>query len=168
MNDDAAHGLTPAEEDPELHRMLGTLPTPEPTGGLEERVLSRVWRPASPSVRRLRAVTRGLVESGRIWLVAGGLAFGSLIPLAAVFVVSRIFAHEISGAVRTFVARATPWTVAAVSGELASLLEAARAYVDSLGFSGSEWAALGGGSAVLLVGCVLGLRRTMTPSRSRR
>lgn len=168
MNHDATNGLTPAEEDPELHRMLATLPTPEPHGGLDERVLSRVWRPAPPSVRRVRTVMRDLVESGRIWLLVGSVGVGSLALLSAGFVVSRIFAREIGVAVRAAVAQALPQAVAAVSAEATSLLEAVRASVEPLGFSGQEWAALGGGSALLLLGCALGLHRAMTPSRTRR
>lgn len=168
MNDDTLHGMTPAEEDPELHRMLVTLPTPEPTGGLEERVLSRVWRPAPRSVGRVRAATRDMIDSGRIWLIVGSLAFGSLLPLAAALVVSRIFAQQIGGAVGAVVTQAVPWILATASAKATALFEAARTYVEALGFSGQEWTALGGGSALLLLGCALGLRRAMTPSRTRR
>lgn len=167
MNDDAQHGMTPAEEDPELHRMLTTLPTPEPAGGLEERVLSRVWRPAPRSVRRVGAITRDLIDSGRIWLIVGSLAFGSLLPLAAALAVSRIFAQQIGSAVGAVVTQAVPWTLAASSARVTALFETAQTSVQALGFSGQEWVALGGGSAVLLLGCAVGLRRAMTPSRTR-
>ena len=168
MNDDATNGLTPAEEDPELHRMLAALPTPELTGGLEERVLSRVWRPAPPFVRRVRTATRGLVDSGRIWLIVGSLGVGSLMLLSTVLVVLRVFAPQVSGAISAVTTQAVPWAVAATSGKAASLLAAARSYLEQLGLSGQAWAAIGGGSAILLLACALGLRRAMTPSRTRR
>ncbi|MBE0592922.1 MAG: hypothetical protein IH616_11050 [Gemmatimonadales bacterium] len=168
MDDHVANGLTPAEEDPELHRMLADLPAPEPARRLDERVLSRVRRPAPRSVRRVQAVTRELVDSGRIWFVVGGLAVGSLLPLSAMFLASRVFAHQVGGAVTAVVTRAVPWAMAAASARIASLVETARGYLESLGLSGQAWAAVGGGGVILLLGCALGLRRTMTPGRTRR
>ena len=168
MNDDAPNGLTPAEEDPELHRVLAALPTPDPVVGMEERVLSRVWRPAPPIARRLRAIPRGLIDSGRIWLIVGGLGFGSLMLLAAALVVVRIFAAQISGAVGGVAAHAAPWAVAAASAAAVSLVETLRSYLAQWGLSGQTWVAIGGGSVIVLLLCALGLRRAMTPSRTRR
>ncbi len=167
MNDDAANGLTPAEEDPELHRVLAALPTPDPVVGMEERVLSRVWRPAPPIARRLRAIPRGLIDSGRIWLIVGSLGFGSLMLLAAALVVFRIFAAQVGGAVGGVAAHAAPWAVAAASAAAASLVGTLRFYVAQLGLSEQTWAAIGGGSVIVLLLCALGLRRAMTPSRTR-
>lgn len=42
---------TPAEEDPIVHRFLGTLPRPEVSPVFETRVLKRIWRPVPPTVR---------------------------------------------------------------------------------------------------------------------
>lgn len=168
MNDDRVMGLTPAEEDPELHRIVTGLPTAEPPGGLEDRVLSHVWRPAPSPLRRVRAAGKELVDSGRIWLIVGGLALGSLVPLSTMFVVTRLFSHEIGGALSTAASEAGPWLAAMVSNQTASLIETARAYLAGLGLAGTTWAAIVGGSAAFSVACAWGLYRTMTPRFARR
>ena len=60
--------LSPAEEDPVLHRHLAAaLPfTPRPL--FDEHVLARVWRPDPEWVRNVKFAGEELVDSGRIWL----------------------------------------------------------------------------------------------------
>jgi hypothetical protein len=167
MNDDHVMGLTPADEDPELHRIVAGLPSAEPPSGLEDRVLSHVRRPASARVRRMQAAGRELVASGRIWMIVGGLALGSLLPLSAMFVTARLFSHEIGAAFSTGVAGAGSWLTTTVSAQTVSLIETGRAYLAGLGLAGSTWAGIGSGTAVLTVCCGWGLYRTMTPRLER-
>ncbi len=164
MTDAVANGLTPAEEDPILHRYLSLLPAAVPTAALSERVLSGVWRPAPRWVRRGRAAIDDMAASGRIWLVIGVLAVGSLLPLVASLVLVRVFADSIGDGLRWFVAEGIPFAWVAVTGDVAWLATEATNILAEHGLTRGDLLAAGIGAAVAMTGCAVGLRRTMTPS----
>lgn len=165
MTDANANGLTPAEEDPILHRYLGLVPAAVSTAGLGERVLSGVWRPAPRWVRRSRAAMEEMVASGRIWLVIGALAVGSLVALAASLVLVRMFADSIGGGLRWFVTDGIPFAWVALTGDVAWVAAEITSVLGGHGLSQGDLIAGGIGATLAMVGCALGLRRTMTPSR---
>ena len=168
MSDDLHTGLTPADEDPVIHRMISTLPTPQPRREFGDLVLSKVWRPDPRWARRARGVMRDAIESGRIWLVVGGLAVGSLLPIAAVAVGISVFAPTIVGGVETLVTRSIPlgWTF--VVTQIASLFETVLASTAQLGLPPRAWGLIGLTSGSALAVCGWGLYRTMTPRAARR
>lgn len=165
MTDAIAHGLMPAEEDPILHRYLSLLPAAVPAAALGERVLSGVWRPAPRWVRRSRAVIDDMIASGRIWLVIGALAVGSLVPLAASLVLVRVFAESIGGGLRWFVAEGIPFAWVAVAADMEQFAGTVASTLAAHGLTGGELLATGVGATVTMIGCAIGLCRTMTPSR---
>ena len=78
--------LQPAGDDAALDRCLETLPVFAPGPGFEDRVLARVMMPAPRWLRTLRRTSHALVDSRRIWWLAGGLAGASAVAVAAVTV----------------------------------------------------------------------------------
>jgi hypothetical protein len=168
MSDLADHGHTPAEEDPVLDAMLASLPLPPQRHNLEDRVLSGVFRPAPRWLRRARSAWQELHESGRIWMVVGSLAAGSVLPLAGLAVGIR-FAAPRAGDLLGFGTREViPYVHAALSAQAASLIETIRGPVDALALTGPEWFGWVSAIAVACVGCSWGLYRTMTPRAARK
>jgi hypothetical protein len=168
MSDDVHNGLTPAEEDPVIHRMVTALPTPQPRREFGDLVLSAVWRPHPRWARRVRATLRELIDSGRVWLVVGGLAVGSLVPIAAVAVTISLLAPAVAGGVETLFTELIPvgWTF--LWAQVASLFETVLANANALDLHPRAWAMIGITSVVALAGCGWGLNRTMTPRAVRR
>jgi hypothetical protein len=160
--------LTPSEEDPVVHRMLSGLPTPEPRRSLADRVLSHVRRPHPRSMRRIENVMRGLVDSGRIWLVIGGLAVGSLLPVAVGVIGITFLAPTLAGAVDAAVNDFLPlgWTF--VRSEAMSLFETGLAWASGFELPHRAWLMIALGTLIGLAGCGWGLHRTMTPRAARR
>lgn len=68
--------LTPAEEDPVVHRFVAALARPAPRPPFETRVLTRVWRPPP---RAWRAIRARLTSSWQARLLFGALAAGAFI-----------------------------------------------------------------------------------------
>ncbi|MDH3291961.1 MAG: hypothetical protein OEO20_07280 [Gemmatimonadota bacterium] len=165
MTDAIANGLTPAEEDPILHRYLNALPAAVPMAGLSDRVLSGVWRPAPRWIRTGRAAMHDMTASGRIWLVIGALAVGSLVPLAAAVVLVGVFAESIGGGLRWLVAEGIPFAWVAFTADLQGALGTVASVLVAHGLTRADLLAGGIGAAVTTLGCAIGLRRTMTPSR---
>ncbi len=90
------NGLTPAEEDPVLHQYLTTLPSFTPATSLfEERVLARVRRPVPGWLRQVHGAVRGFARTGRVWLVLGPLAVGSVISITAAVIVATVYASDV-------------------------------------------------------------------------
>jgi hypothetical protein len=167
MTDAIANGLTPAEEDPILHQYLNALPAAVPMAGFSDRVLSGVWRPAPRWIRKGRGAMRDMIASGRIWMVIGALAVGSLVPLAASLVLAGVFAESIGEGLRWFVAEGIPFTWVAFTADLESALGTAASILGAHGLTRTDLLAGGIGAAVTTMGCAIGLRRTMTPSRKK-
>ena len=165
MTDAITNGLTPAEEDPILHRYLNTLPAAVPTAGLSDRVLSGVWRPDPRWIRTGRGAMRDMIASGRIWMMIGALAVGSLVPLAATVVLVGVFAESIGGGLRWFVAEGIPFAWVALTADLEGALGTVASVLGAHGFTRADLLAGSVGAAVAAMGCAIGLRRTMTPSR---
>ncbi len=168
MSDDVHNGLTPADEDPVIHRMLTALPTPQPQREFGDLVLSNVWRPHPRWVRRVRGSLRDLVNSGRVWLVVGGLAVGSLLPIAAAAVAISIFAPSIAGGVETLFTQLIPLAWTSLVTQVTSLFETVVTSAEQLGLHPRAWAMIGMTSLVGLAVCGWGLHRTMTPRAARR
>jgi hypothetical protein len=168
MSDAVHHGQTPAEEDPVLHGMLAALPQPRPSHALEDRVLSGVFRPAPQWLRRARSAWTGLNESGRIWVVVGALAAGSVLPFAALLVGARLAAPHVGGWVGSSASDAIPYLRTALSAQLTSLLETIRVPVDALALTGPEWIGWACGVLAACLGCSWGLYKTMTPRAARK
>lgn len=162
------NALMPAEEDPAIHRMLSDLPTPEPRRNLADRVLSHVRRPHPFWVRRIEAGVGEMVESGRIWLVIGGLAVGSLLPVALAVGGVFFFAPTLAKAFDVAVAEWLPAAWTYVRLEAMSLVETGHTWVGGFALEPHTWLVVTGGMLAVLTGCVWGLRRTMTPRAARR
>jgi hypothetical protein len=160
--------LTPAEEDPVIHRELAALSPFAPTVLFEERVLTRVWRPEPEWARNLRSAVRELRDTGRIWLVLGALALGSLIPAAVLAGLGAAFASEIGVGVSWLFEQGLPTAATAAGRDLAAAWSQIETQIGTTQLSGGEFTALGAGSAILLAGCAIGLVRAMRPSMVRR
>jgi hypothetical protein len=171
MNDmkrEETNGLLPADEDPVVHRMLSGLPPAEPLGSLSDRVLSQVRRPPPAWVRTLKGSVRGLSDSGRIWLVIGGLAVGSLLPVAVAAAGVAVFAPTLANAFDAAVTELLPLGWMYARGQVMSLVETGVTWVDALALPPRVWLTLALATVVGLAGCGWGLHRTMTPRAARR
>jgi hypothetical protein len=133
--------LTPAQEDPAIHRMLSTLPAWMPGPGFDNRVLARVWRPHPLWLRRVEGYWGELVETGQVWLIVGAFALGSLIPIIALTALVAAHTAEIGAFLGWLVTVGIPVAWAAVS---------VVAYL------------------VLLASCAWGLYRTMSAASATR
>ena len=160
--------LTPAEEDPLLHRHLMGLPSFGPDRLFDERVLTRVWRPDPEWVGNVRRAGRELFSTGRGWFLVGGLALGSLLPLAVLVAAGTAFDTEIGRGIGWFFSRGLPTAWTAVTGQITELLSQGETRLHALPLSGGDLRVFAAGSVVLLVGCAWGLRRAMRPSGVRR
>jgi len=106
-----------------------------------------------------------MTASGRIWLVIGALAVGSLVPLAAAVVLVGVFAESIGGGLRWLVAEGIPFAWVAFTADLQGALGTVASVLVAHGLTRADLLAGGIGAAVTTLGCAIGLRRTMTPSR---
>ncbi len=141
MEDRPMSELTPAQEDPAIHRMLSTLPAWMPGPGFDNRVLARVWRPHPLWLRRVEGYWGELVETGQVWLIVGAFALGSLIPIIALTALVAAHTAEIGAFLGWLVTVGIPVAWAAVS---------VVAYL------------------VLLASCAWGLYRTMSAASATR
>jgi hypothetical protein len=163
MNQHDEAALTPADEDPVIHRHLAALPAFTPATLFGDRVLSRVWMPEPAWARNVRVVGRDWTDSGRMWLVFGALALGSLIPTAAGVTLVAAFASEIAAGIAWLFDVGLATGAAGTADELAARWSQI-APADALGrLTASQIATLTAGSVALLVGCTWGLRTTMRP-----
>lgn len=166
MNDVVNNGLTPADEDPILHELLTSLPQPQPSRTLEDRVLSGVYRPSPAWARHARAKWNEFTESGRAWILIAGLAAGSVIPLAVLAVGIAMLAPHAGTAVSFTTTEIIPHARAAVAAPWASLIETLHHPIAAM--AGGNWLGWVAGAATLCVGCAWGLYRTMTPRATRK
>jgi hypothetical protein len=168
MNDREMSELTPAQEDPAIHRMLSTLTAWTPGPGFDSRVLARVWRPHPLWLRRAEAYWGELVETGQVWLIAGAFALGSLIPVIALTALVSAHMAEIWTFLDWLVAEGIPvaWmaTLAFLSGVVSTVNTVASALLPNARALTLAVVAY----LVLLAGCAGGLYRTMSaPSATR-
>ncbi len=149
--------LSPADEDPVVHRYLARLSTPEPAPGFDRRILVNVWGPAPAWVRSARARITDHVDSGRVWFVLGALAAGSLIPVAVAITAFGVWGSQMS------------WVTGRIAPELWAAMTAAAGA--GLGQVTNTWARYMPSQSVLVVAvlvwvpiafiCVVGLRRML-------
>ncbi len=74
----------PLDHDPVLDRYLARLGHYAPAPGFENRVLANVYVPAPRWLQALRERARSLVETKRVWWLAGGFAASSVISITIV------------------------------------------------------------------------------------
>lgn len=74
----------PLDNDPVLDRQLAQLGHFAPAPGFEDRVLANVFVPAPRWVQALRERGRSLIETKRVWWLAGGFAASSVISVTIV------------------------------------------------------------------------------------
>lgn len=153
--------LTPAEEDPLLHRYLAEVPAFAPGALFEDHVLSRVWRPEPEWVRNVRFYRQELVDTGRIWLLIGAVTFGSLIPLALLLGSGATFATEIGAGIDWLFQRGIPAAWTATLADISAAASPLKTQLAALPLSGEALRAVAVGSIPTLVLCAWGLSRTM-------
>lgn len=153
--------LTPAEEDPVLHRHFAALPAYAPNVLFEDHVLSRVWRPEPEWVRNVRFYGRELVDTGRIWLLIGAVTFGSLIPLVVLLGSGTAFATEIGEGIDWFFQRGIPAAWTSAMADISSTLSLIETRVTALPLVGEALRMVAVGSVPVLAVCAWGLSRTM-------
>ena len=78
--------LTPYEEDPVVHELLGHLEQFAPSPGFSDRVLSQVWRPAPSWLQRVTRACGTAFDRTHVWAVAGSLAATSAAAMVAITV----------------------------------------------------------------------------------
>ena len=159
-------GLTPADEDPVLHELLTSLPHLQPSRTLEDRVLSGVYRPSPAWARRARTAWIELTESGRIWILIGGVAAGSVIPLVALVVGAVMLAPHTGQVVSFTMNDIVPYLQSALAAPSASLIETLDQPLATI--AGVNWLGWITSAATLCAGCGWGLYRTMTPRAARK
>jgi len=163
MNEHDETLLTPADEDPVIHRHLAALPAFTPATLFEDRVLSRVWMPDPEWARNVRAVGREWTDTGRIWLVLGALALGSLIPAAVGASLVGAFASEIAAGIEWLFDVGLPTAAAGMANELAVRWSEVAPHGAPDRLTTPQAASLAAGCVTLLASCTLGLRATMRP-----
>ena len=165
MNDrDDVTKLTPAEEDPVLHRYLAAMPAYAPRV-LEDHVLARVWRPDPEWVRNVRFAGEEWVETGRIWLLIGAVTVGSLIPLAVLLGGGGTFATEIGAGIDWLFQTGIPAVWTAVSSDASRAVSQLETRMTALPLGSEVLRAVAAGSIPVLGACAWGLARTMRAKR---
>lgn len=101
MNDETLTP-TPAQEDPELHRLLTLLPSYMPSAGFEDRVLSRVYRPAPAWIRALRSGTSRAFDTRKLRWWFGGLVASSAVSTIVLVIVATTHWMQLETAWSTF------------------------------------------------------------------
>ncbi len=163
MNEENETTLSPAAEDPVLHRHLVALAAFTPATLFEERVLAGVWMPEPEWVRNLRIVGKEWTDTGRIWLVLGALALGSLVVAAAGAGLVAAFSSEIAAGTAWLLEHGLPKALAATTSELAVRWQQVAPDSAFVQFTGVQVASVAAMSVVLLAACTWGLRKTMRP-----
>ncbi len=161
MDDRTMNELTPAQEDPLVHRMLATLPAWSPGVGFDNRVLARVWRPHPWWLRRIEAQWDDLVETGQVWLIVGAFALGSLIPIIALTTLVAAHTAEIGWFLAWLVAEGIPVAWAAVWAFISGIVSTVNAMASALLPDARAVLAAIVAYLVLLAACAWGLYRTM-------
>lgn len=162
MNDRTMSEVTPAEEDPAIHRVLATLPAWTPGPGFENRVLARVWRPHPLWLRRVEGYWGELAETGQVWLIIGAFALGSLIPLIALTALIAAHTAEIGAFLGWLVAEGIPVAWAATWAFIAGVVSTVNTVASALLPNARALLLAVVAFLVLLASCAWGLYRTMS------
>jgi len=162
MNDFERNAPSPAEEEPVLHGQLATLPSFTPARFFEERVMSGVRRPLPAMLRALRERFDEWVQSGRVWLAAGGVAAGSLIPTGIVIGLTVTFWHEIGSFGSRVLGSVVPSAWAGVTSQVAEIMAEARNAITTVVPTGGALLGVSAATVFVLGGCAWGLYRTMS------
>lgn len=162
MDDRMMSDLTPAQEDPAIHRMLSTLPAWTPGPGFDNRVLARVWRPHPLWLRRMEAYWAELVETGQVWLIVGAFALGSLIPLIALTALTAANTAAIGAFLGWLVAEGIPVAWAALVAFISQAVSDVNTMASVLLPNARALALAAVAFLVLLACCAWGLYRTMS------
>jgi hypothetical protein len=157
--------LTPAEEDPVLHRHIAAMPAFAPRALFEDHVLARVWRPDPEWVRNVRFAGEELVESGRIWLLIGAVTVGSLIPLAVLLGGGATFATEIGTGIDWLFKTGIPSVWTATASDISYAMSQLETLMAALPLSSETLRVVALGSLPVLAACTWGLSRTMRATR---
>jgi hypothetical protein len=168
MEDHSMSELTPAQEDPGIHRMLSTLPAWTPGPGFDNRVLARVWRPHPLWLRRAEAYWGELVETGQVWLIMGAFALGSLIPIIALTALVAANTAEIGAFLAWLVTDGIPVAWAAVRAFISGIVSTVNTVVSALLPNARALMVAGVAYLVLLASCAWGLYRTMSSASATR
>jgi hypothetical protein len=160
MNDELINLQSPLEEDPELDRLLASLPRYSPAPDFADRVLSRVWQPEPAWVMRVQRAARSVFRKEHAWAWAGGLAATSTFSLVVTVTLVVNFWVHIETAFSVMSAGAIDWWRLAVGG-FVQLLAWSRLTAEALGLTGLPPMAAGTVSALVLTGCAVGLQRTI-------
>lgn len=142
---------TPADEDPVIHRFLGTLPRWEPAPAFEARVLKRVWQPVPPGLRQRWNRFAGSWEAK---LFLGLLAAGAFLWQAGLVSLALQFPAEVRAIGATAVQEGLPFVWQQATNLLGQLLALAKTWIGAWIAGKVLW--LVGALAVILVS-VIGL-----------
>jgi hypothetical protein len=160
--------LTPAEEDPVVHRYLSALPSLAPTAGFEDRVMAQVWRPTPAWIQRIRCAAAGLFPRRRAWVWAGGLATASTCSLAIIIALMATNSVQVETAWSAFTGGlGLPAWRATISGTI-GLVSSVVAYSRLITLNTTMLVSAGLGTALVMVVSLLGLHRTMQQHSSGR
>lgn len=157
--------LTPAEEDPVLHRHLAAVTAYAPRALFDDHVLSRVWRPDPEWIRNVRFAGEELVDTGRVWLWIGAVTVGSLIPLAVLLGGGTTFATEIGAGIDWMFQKGIPSLWTAASSDMSRTLSQLETRMAALPLGSEALRAVAAGSIPVLAVCAWGLSRTMRAKR---
>ncbi len=160
MNDELINAQSPFEEDPELDRLLASLPRYAPSPEFADRVLSRVWQPEPAWVMRIQRAARSVFRKEHAWAWAGGLAATSAFSFVVTVTLVVNFWVQIETAFSVLAANATDWWRLALGG-LVQLVAWSRLTAEALGLTGLPPLAVGTVSALVLAGSAWGLHRTI-------
>ncbi len=154
----------PADDDPVLDRQLLALKHIAPFPGFENRVLSRVWRPAPMFLLAWKDRLQGLFTSRVRWALAGLASFGSAASTAAVAWWVSTPGHLPAGSPAWGAGMASGFTWDTARDTLISWLPAAATYLTAFpAASYSRWAgaavAVSLAPAISLAGLYLVMRR---------
>jgi hypothetical protein len=161
MSDQTPDAATPAQEDPVVHRALGTLAAFGPTSWFEDRVMARVRRPLPPWLKQARATWRHYVESGKVYGPVAILAIGSLLPATAAVILASTFRTQIGDGMAWFFSVGVPYVWAQLAAETVPVVAEASAAVGAILPSTTALVAAAASCVAMLVGCAWGLHRTM-------
>ena len=164
MNDELINSQSPLEEDPELDRLLASLPRYSPSPDFADRVLSRVWQPEPAWVMRVHRAARSVFRKEHAWAWAGGLAATSAFSFVVTVTLVVNFWVQVETAFSVLAAGAIDWWRLALGG-FVQLLAWSRLTAEAMGLTGLPPLAAGTVSALVLAVSAVGLQRTIRAYR---
>ena len=164
--------IPPGGEDPALDQQLHALKRFTPITGFENRVLSRVWRPAPMFWLVFMDRLRAFASPRRRWLAAGLASAGSLVPAYGLYHV--VTEHSVAAQARSWVANAvggTTWD--GIQGAAFAGMQTAAGYITSIPAASisqsiSQWGDVAIGVTLAPVISLVGLYLAMRQPASER